>query len=250
MEAMDISMRKLVRVKICGITCPEDARAAADVGAHAIGINFHPPAKVYIAPYQAAAVAMAARENEENQLAVVAVFVNPERSVVEEAMDACAPDVLQFHGEESPKFCRQFDTPYIKVCRPRTKQEARLTGMQHTSAAAVLLDSYSRDARGGTGKVFDWRLIPREDFVPPDLMPHPSGDPPPRRKPEPRPHLILAGGLTPENVRDAVLQVRPWAVDVSSGVAHSGDIRRKDGSKMRDFVFAANPPMVMALKRA
>lgn len=197
------------RVKFCGITCAEDAAAAAACGADAIGLNFHPPAAVAVSPDEAAGIARRLPPFVE----VVALFVNAESAAVRAAADAARPHLLQFHGEEEAGFCMQFGVPYIKVCRVQSAEDIRRAAAAHPECRALLLDSHVAGTPGGSGRRFDWRLIPSDLELP----------------------LIVAGGLTAENVGEVVRQVRPWGVDVSSGIAGENR-RRKNQSRMRDFM--------------
>ena len=195
------------RIKICGITRQEDALAAAHAGADAIGLVFaSSPRRVTMA--QAANITAVLPPF----VTSVALFVNPSRLEVEQALAEVKPDLLQFHGEESPEFCAAIGHPYIKAARVRPGLDLLQYAALYAGARALLLDAYSADAHGGTGHRFDWSLIPAS-------MPLP---------------IILAGGLGPENVAEAIRAVHPWAVDVSSGVEASKGI--KDVSKMQTFI--------------
>ncbi len=198
------------RVKICGITRLEDALAAARAGADAIGLVFADQSPRRLEPARAAAIARALPPF----VTSVALFVNPEAEWVEEVIHKVCPDLLQFHGEESPDFCRGFDVPYIKAARMKPGLDLLQYAALFSDARGLLMDAWSPVAHGGTGEGFDW------DLIPPDL---------------PIP-LILAGGLTPGNVTEAVCRVRPWAVDVSSGVELSKGI--KDAAKIAAFMNA------------
>lgn len=182
----------MTRTKICGITRVEDGLAAAGAGADAIGLVFHGPSPRNVSMARAAAICAALPPF----VTRVALFVNPEPNQVEAVLREVRPDVLQFHGEESPAFCRAFGVPYIKAARVKPGVDLLQFAALHAEAQGLLLDAWSEAAHGGTGERFDWGLIP------PDL---------------PRP-VVLAGGLHPGNVAQAIRAVRPWAVDVSSGV--------------------------------
>ncbi len=195
------------RTKICGITRVEDALDAARAGADAIGLVFAAsPRRVDLGK------ARAIRRALPPFVASVALFVNPDREEVASVIAEVGPDWLQFHGEESPGFCAGFDRPYFKALRVRPGTDLLQYAALHADAGALLLDAWSPDAHGGTGHRFDWALIP------PDL---------------PRP-VILAGGLDPGNIAEAVRRVRPWAVDVSSGVEAAKGI--KDAAKVAAFI--------------
>jgi len=195
------------RAKICGITRVEDALAAAEAGADAIGLVFAAsPRRIDLA------TARAIRHALPPFVATVALFVNPSRDEVGAVLDQVAPDWLQFHGEEPPAFCAGFDRPYFKAARVRPDLDLLQYAALYADAGALLLDAWSPDAHGGTGHRFDWGLIPR-------ALPKP---------------VILAGGLDAGNVAEAIRAVRPWAVDVSSGVEAAKGI--KDAAKVAAFM--------------
>ncbi|MEW5769621.1 MAG: phosphoribosylanthranilate isomerase [Pseudomonadota bacterium] len=196
------------RIKICGITRVEDALVAARAGADAIGLVFVGQSPRCVAPAQAAAIARALPPF----VTSVALFVNPSAAEVDDVLKTVRPDVLQFHGEESADFCRAFGVPWLKAARVRPGTDLLQYAAHHAGAQGVLLDAYAPDAHGGTGHRFDW------DLIPPGL---------------PLP-VILAGGLDAGNVGEAVRRVRPWAVDVSSGVEAAKGI--KDAAKIAAFV--------------
>jgi phosphoribosylanthranilate isomerase len=205
-------MSPRTRIKICGITRPEDALAAARAGADAIGLVFvgRSPRALTLPD------AVAIRRVVPPFVTVVALFVDPLTDEVESVLDAVSPDLLQFHGEEGPAFCEGFATPYVKAVRVRPETDLLQFATRYAGSQGLLLDAYSPTAHGGTGERFDWSLIP------PDL-----GKP-----------VILAGGLDPGNVGSAVRQVRPWAVDVSSGVESTKGI--KDAARMAAFIKEVN----------
>ena len=180
------------RVKICGITRPEHAVAAATAGADAIGLVFHRPSERFVDIERARDIAAAVGP----LISRVAVFVNPARSTVEELLARVPIELLQFHGEEDAAFCGSFGRPWIKAARvaPGLDLVDYLSGFN--DAAGWLFDTWRGDAYGGTGESFDWSVIPRS-----------------MRRP-----LILSGGLTIDTVSEAIARVRPWAIDVSSGV--------------------------------
>ncbi len=198
----------MTRVKICGITRVEDGLAAARAGADAIGLVFVAKSPRHVTPRQAHEIARALPPF----VSTVALFVNPSIAEVEAVVKTARPDVLQFHGEESPAFCRAFGMPYLKAFRIRPGVDLLQSAAAYSDAQGWLLDAWSEAAHGGTGERFDWELIPR------DL---------------PRP-WVLAGGLTPGNVAEAVRATRPWAVDVSSGVEASKGI--KDAALIAAFI--------------
>lgn len=208
-----------VRVKICGITRLEDARAAVAAGADALGFVLYPPSPRYIAPAAAAALMRALPPF----VTPVALFVDP---TVEEvrALLALAPNaLLQFHGDESDAFCAQFGRPWIKALAVKAGNDTAAAIAAHPGAAGILLDAWHPDLKGGTGASFDWTRFPRS-----------SGK-----------SLILAGGLTPANVAEAVHLTRPYAVDVSGGVealAADGSVQKgiKDAGLVEAFIAATH----------
>ena len=198
------------RVKICGITREEDARAACEAGADAIGLVFYPPSPRMLALERAEALRRALAP----YVTAVALFVNPAKEEVEQVIRRVRPGLLQFHGEESPDFCGRFGLPYIKAARVRSgDREGDLLKYLRAfpQAGGWMLDAHVGEY-GGVGASFDWSLVPAE-----------------RERP-----VILSGGLTPANVGDAVRRVRPWAVDVSSGVESAKGI--KDAAKIAAFI--------------
>jgi len=198
----------MTRVKMCGITRPQDGIAAAQAGADAIGLVFYARSPRNVGLAQAACIVRALPPF----VTTVALFVNPEPEEVEAVLQQVRPDVLQFHGEESPEFCRAFGVPYLKAARVRPQTDLLQFAALYTDAQGFLLDAWNEAAHGGTGERFDWNLIPQN-------LPKP---------------FILAGGLSPANVRLAVETVRPWAVDVSSGIELSKGI--KDAALIAAFM--------------
>lgn len=195
-------------VKICGITRIEDALVAARAGAHAIGLIFYPKSPRLVPDPVAAEVVKALPPF----VMSVALFVDPQAAEVERVIAKVRPQLLQFHGDEPPDFCASFGVPYIKVVRMRVGVDLLQYAQQYRAAKGLLLDAFVEGNHGGTGSAFDWALIPREFPLP----------------------LILAGGLSPGNVGEAVRRVRPWAVDVSSGVEAAQGI--KDAAKVAAFI--------------
>ena len=198
------------RVKICGITRVEDAQAAAAQGADAIGLVFYRPSPRCVTRERARQIVEATPAF----VATVAVFVNPAGDEVEAVIRECGVTLLQFHGEEPPGFCAGFSRPYIKAARIRPELDLLKYLSPHTPARAWMLDAFHEDLWGGTGGAFDWGLVPRGMAKP----------------------VILSGGLTIANVADAVRRVRPYAVDVSTGVEASKGI--KDAAKIAAFIGA------------
>lgn len=187
------------RVKICGITRVEDGLAAARAGAHAIGLMFWTPSPRNVSIAQAKEIVAALPP----LVTVVAVFVDPDKPLVEEVLHEVHPALLQFHGNEPPEFCRQFGAPYVKAIRVRPGLDLLQYASRYPDAKALLLDTFVDGIVGGTGRVFDWSLIPANLRV----------------------LVILSGGLNAGNVADAINHVRPWAVDVSSGVELSKGVK-------------------------
>jgi phosphoribosylanthranilate isomerase len=202
----------MVKVKICGITNWADAKAALDAGADALGFNFYPPSPRYIAPAEARRITTRIPK----RASVVGVFVNEPAARVLEIARMAGLDMVQLHGDESPGIVSELAESFlvIKVFRVRSGfRPARLA--RYSEAAAFLLDGFRPRLRGGTGKTFDWRLAVEAKHYGP---------------------IILAGGITPENVARAIAEVDPFAVDVSSGVeSHPG---KKDPSRIRAFMRA------------
>jgi phosphoribosylanthranilate isomerase len=195
------------RVKVCGITRVEDAQAAVQAGADAIGLVFYPPSPRFLSLDWARQLAA----DLPPFVTTVALFVNPTAADVYSVLERVKPAALQFHGEEDPVFCAQFGMPYVKACRVRPGVDLLEYLRPFAGAAAWLLDSHVEEY-GGVGESFDWSLVPAE-----------------RTRP-----LVLSGGLTRENVGEAIRRVRPWAVDVSSGVESSKGI--KDAAKIAAFI--------------
>ena len=197
-----------IRTKICGITCVEDAHAAVDSGADAIGLVFYAKSPRHVSVERAAEIVT----NLPPFVTAVGLFVDASPDEVRAVLDHVRLGLLQFHGDESPEYCQGFDFPYIKAVRVRPQTNLVQYAADFVSARALLLDAYQEGVAGGTGQVFDWDLIPRD-------IPKP---------------VILAGGLTADNVGKAIQQVRPYAVDVSGGVEREKGI--KDADKIAAFM--------------
>lgn len=197
-----------VRIKICGITRVEDALAAVEAGADAIGLVFYAKSPRAVSVQQARAIVAALPPF----VTTVGLFVDASRCELGEILDAVQLDLLQFHGDESPQACSGHGRPYIKALRVKAGDDIAASIAQYPEAKGFLLDTYVEGVPGGTGQAFDWSLVPKDSSRP----------------------LILAGGLTPDNVADAIAQVRPYAVDVSGGVEASKGI--KDAQKIRAFI--------------
>ncbi|MGH8751122.1 MAG: phosphoribosylanthranilate isomerase [Burkholderiales bacterium] len=200
-----------IRVKICGITRAEDGRAAAQHGAHAIGLMFYEASPRYVALERAREIIAVLPPF----VVCAGVFVNPNDTQVQAVLDALHLDLLQFHGDETPEFCRRFGLPYIKAVRVQEGVDLLQYASRYGAAKGLLLDAHNESLYGGTGGAFDWRLIPQRLPLP----------------------VILSGGLNAGNVAAAVRQVQPWAVDVSSGVESAKGI--KDAAKIAAFMQAA-----------
>lgn len=197
-----------VRAKICGITRVADGLACARHGADAIGLVFYPPSPRHVALAQAHEIARALPPF----VTTVALFVNPSVAEVEAVLRGVRPDVLQFHGDEAPEFCRSFGVPWLKAVRVKAGLNLVEYATRYSGAQGLLLDAYIEGQAGGTGQSFDWALIPADLPLP----------------------LVLSGGLGPENVGEAIRRVKPWAVDVSSGVEAAKGI--KDEVKIAAFM--------------
>jgi len=198
-------------VKICGITRVEDALAAAHSGAHAIGLIFHAGSPRLVSHDMARSIVDALPAF----ITPVALFVDAKPEDIERVIATVKPQLLQFHGDESPEFCTRFDMPYIKAIKVRPGVDLLQYARHYRTAKGLLLDAFVDGSHGGTGSTFDWALIP-------DQLPLP---------------LILAGGLHQDNVAEAIRRVRPWAVDVSSGVEAAKGI--KDAAKVAAFIRGA-----------
>jgi phosphoribosylanthranilate isomerase len=196
------------RVKICGITRLEDAVAAVDHGADAIGFVLWDGSARCVDPARMAGIACTLP----SFVSVVTVFVNPSGDEVQAALDACPGAVLQFHGEETPAFCAQFRRPWIKAARAKPGSDLIEYLSPFSAASGWMIDAYHDRLYGGTGCRFDWSLVPRDLSRP----------------------LIVSGGLTAENVGDAIRALRPFAVDISSGVEREKGI--KDAAKIAAFI--------------
>jgi phosphoribosylanthranilate isomerase len=201
-----------VRVKICGITRLEDALSVVDNGADAIGLVFYPPSPRNVTIDQAAEIA----NHIPAFVSVVGLFVNAEPNFVRSVIAAVKLDLLQFHGDETPEECASYGLPFIKAIRVKTDTNLVQCAKDFYASKALLLDTFTDGAVGGTGHVFDWSLIP-----------------PVLSKP-----VILAGGLNQKNVAQAIEQVKPYAVDISGGVEISKGI--KDAAKIAAFMQQIN----------
>ncbi|HSB34859.1 MAG TPA: phosphoribosylanthranilate isomerase [Nitrospirota bacterium] len=197
----------MIKIKICGITNLEDALAAAAAGADALGFNFYKKSPRFIEPVKAAEIIAQLPPF----IMPVGVFVNEREEKIREIQALTCMQAIQLHGDESPEFCQRLDGRVIKAFQVKDKES--LQNMAHYRVAAYLLDSYREGVRGGTGVTFDWHLaVVAKTFG----------------------KVILAGGLTPENVAEAVKLVQPYGVDVAGGVEREKGI--KDHTKLRKFI--------------
>ena len=200
-----------VRVKICGITRLQDLHAACDAGADALGFVFYEKSPRHLSIASAAALLRELPPFVQS----VGLFVDAEPAFIESVLQAVPLDLLQFHGDETPADCARFGRPYIKAERVNRETDLLKCAADFDAACGLLLDAWVPGVPGGTGERFDWTLIPAN-------LPKP---------------VILSGGLTPDNVAEAVQRVHPWAVDVSSGVEISKGI--KDAHKIAQFIAKA-----------
>lgn len=196
------------RVKICGMTRWEDADHAVQSGADALGFVFFPQSPRAIEPSAAQAIVSRLPPF----VSVVGLFVNPSTDEVDRALQSIPAMTLQFHGHEPATLCRSFHRPYLKAIAVQTETDWVAIQEQYGDSAGILLDRFHPQLWGGTGETFDWTAVPQIDRIP----------------------LILAGGLTPENVAKAIATIHPFAVDVSSGVEESKGI--KDLQKITQFM--------------
>ena len=202
------------RSKICGIGCVADGLAASSAGADAIGLIFYAPSPRSVNIDQAVEIASALPPF----VSTVALFVNAPADEVNEVIARLRPTILQFHGDEAPSYCGQFGLPYIKALRVgagMTADDLLEWAEGYKGAKALLLDALARGVYGGSGECFDWRVIPEQI----------------------RRQIVLSGGLQAANVADAIRMIRPWAVDVSSGVEmQNGPKGGKDHDRIRQFI--------------
>jgi phosphoribosylanthranilate isomerase len=197
----------MIKIKICGITNLEDALASSDSGADALGFNFYKKSPRWIEPEKAAEIIAQLPPF----VMPVGIFVNEREEKIREIQQLACLQALQFHGDESPEFCQRFGGRVIKAFQVKDKES--LKNMAHYHVGAFLLDSYRDGVRGGTGVTFDWHLaVVAKTFG----------------------KVILAGGLTPENVAEAVKLVQPYGVDVAGGVEKETGI--KDHAKIKKFI--------------
>jgi len=197
-----------IRTKICGITRPEDGVIAANLGVDAIGLVFYTASPRAVTWAQANEIIAVLPPF----VSTVGLFVNAAAAEVSAILEAVPLDLLQFHGDETPAQCQHYRKPYIKAIRMQANTDVSQLCLQYAGASGLLLDAYHPTLRGGTGQHFDWNLFPKEAAKP----------------------LVLAGGLTADNIVAAVNQTSPFAVDVSGGVEAGKGI--KDAAKMDAFL--------------
>ncbi len=196
------------RIKVCGLTTPGQAVAAAEAGVDAIGLVFWPESSRALSPERAREIAAAVPP----LVTVVGLFMNARAADVDAVLAQVPLDLLQFHGQETDAFCRAFERRYIKAIGMSGGQDPEPLAQDFPGAAGLLVDAHAGDRAGGSGESFDWSRLPRTLAA----------------------RCILAGGLSPENVAEAIRTVRPWGVDVSSGVESSPGV--KDSERIRRFV--------------
>ncbi|WP_347329556.1 phosphoribosylanthranilate isomerase [Marinimicrobium locisalis] len=197
-----------LRVKICGITRPEDARLALRAGAHALGLVFYPPSSRAVSVEEAKAVAGAVGPFG----TLVGLFVNATAEEIESVLSQVPLQLLQFHGDEPAEHCERYGLPYIKALRMRPELDVSAVMAEYPNASGFLLDAYRKGVPGGTGETFDWQRVPKASSRP----------------------VILAGGLTPDNVARAAAATQPYGVDVSGGVEAAPGV--KDARKLNQFI--------------
>jgi phosphoribosylanthranilate isomerase len=199
----------MTRVKFCGFTHQDDVAQAVALGADALGFVFYGPSSRYVSPEHAQTLTRSVPAF----VTRVGLFVDEEAETVQRIFEIARLNLIQYHGEESPEFCDAIGLPYIKAFRVRKGMDLRTEMDRYPNASGFLLDAYVKGQPGGTGERFDWELIPQSHAP-----------------------IILAGGLTPDNAKDAIDQVAPWALDVSGGIETKPG--RKDPDKMARFMNA------------
>ena len=200
-----------VRVKICGITTPEQAQMAQQYGADALGLVIYEKSPRYVTIEQAAKI----RASITSDSLAIALLVNPSEALVNQVIEQINPDYIQFHGDETPEFCHQFNFPFIRAVRMREGLDINAEVAAYKAQGGFLFDAWSDDLYGGTGHSFDWSRLPTTTDY----------------------QLILAGGLTADNVNKAVAMTKPYMVDVSGGVESSPGV--KDPQKLKAFIAEA-----------
>ncbi len=198
------------RIKVCGLTTPADAQAVVATGVDAVGLVFYAPSPRAVTVAQAQAICRSLPPF----VSVVGLFVNETREMIEGVLESVPLSCLQFHGDESPENCDGYGIPFLKAARVQTGLDLVQFAARYDNAQGVLVDAFVPGVPGGTGQTFDWSLVPTKWACP----------------------WVLSGGLTGENVAAAVRQLRPWAVDVSSGVEEAPG--RKSLGAVERFVAA------------
>lgn len=199
------------RIKFCGMTREQDLRLAAHLGVDAIGLVFAQRSRRRVTPAQGAALRAALPP----LVASVALFMDNDADEVRQVVETVRPGVLQFHGDEDDAFCRAFGLPYLKaIAMGGAAASADGLRARYPGAVGLLLDGHAAGEAGGTGRRFDWSRVPADPGLP----------------------FLLAGGLGPDNVHDAIVATRPWGVDVASGVEAEGQPGVKDAARMQRFV--------------
>ena len=199
----------MTRVKFCGLTHEEDIAQAVKLGVDALGFVFYAPSSRSVAPDHAAMLTSSVPAF----VTRVGLFVNEQTAIIQNIFERTRLNVIQYHGDETPEFCDAVGLPFIKAFRVRPGIDIQTEMERYPNASGFLLDAYVKGQPGGTGERFDWGMIPQ------------SNEP-----------IILAGGLSPDNAKDAIEQVAPWALDVSGGIETKPG--RKDPDKMARFMNA------------
>ena len=210
---MDNPSSNRIRIKLCGMTRPEDAALASALGADAIGMIFYAKSPRNVSLKAAREISRAV-----NPLcSVVAVVVNPSRQYMDELLKAVPIHIIQFHGDESVEFCMSFDKPFFKAVRMKEGLDLQQKRIEYAAASALLLDTYDKDSVGGTGRAFDWSVLGGTEQQKVDQA-----------------DIILAGGLSPDNIEQAIAQTGVYNLDVNSGVESAPGV--KDHDKMRTIM--------------
>lgn len=199
----------MTRVKFCGMTRPDDIAKAVALGVDALGFVFYKPSSRCVS----AETASDLMRDIPAFVTRVGLFVDEKADIIRQTAEECRLNLIQFHGDESPEFCDKLAHPYIKAFRVRPEMDIEAEMNRYPNASGFLLDTYVKGQPGGTGERFDWGLIPKTDQP-----------------------IILAGGLTPDNAKDAIDAIAPWALDVSGGIEIEPG--RKDPDKMARFIDA------------
>lgn len=199
----------MTRIKFCGLTHEEDIAQAVKLGVDALGFVFYAPSSRSVAPDHAAMLTSSVPAF----VTRVGLFVNEQPAVIQNIFERTRLNLIQYHGDETPEFCDAVGLPFIKAFRVRPGIDIQTEMERYPNASGFLLDAYVKGQPGGTGERFDWGMIPQSNAP-----------------------IILAGGLSPDNAKDAIEQVAPWALDVSGGIETKPG--RKDPDKMARFMNA------------